>query len=267
MRYLIINGSPHKGNTWKLVEIVKNDLKELDTHVQIHEIHLAELDIPFCIGCSNCFRKGYEKCPHYLKIKIIVESIEQADGVIIASSTYNMQATAMLKNLFDHLCFFLHRPHFFQKKAMIVTTTGGVGGMAAAKEIAATLYGIGFNRCYLFSQSSFSWNDYKPVEKTKKRLRKKTIAFYQDVKSKKLYGPSYKILIPYNLFRGMSLFYTKDSEFPTKDGEHWTKKYRKNKVYDALVFVPRYKRPIGHFFYAIGKFAGSRKKFQVTYKK
>jgi multimeric flavodoxin WrbA len=267
MKYLIINGSPHRGNTWNLAELVKADLQKLDIDCEVNEIHLSKMEIPFCCGCSNCFRQGYEKCPHYLKIEIIVKAIEQADGIIIASTACNMRETALLKNLFDHLCFYLHRPHFFKSKALILTTTGGVGGKSAAKSIASMLYGIGFNRCYLFSKASYSWNDYNPSEKTKEALGKKVQKFYNEVKSQRMHSPSCMLLIPYNLFRGMSLSYTKGSEFETKDGEYWTDDYRRKGVYDKSVYIPLYKRPFGYLFYFIGKYMGKQKKMLVTYKK
>ena len=50
MKYLIINGSPHKGNTWKLVEDAVSRVKQLDKDAQFEEIHLVELQQPFCIG-------------------------------------------------------------------------------------------------------------------------------------------------------------------------------------------------------------------------
>jgi len=185
--------------------------------------------------------------------------------VIFVSSTFNMLPTALLKNLFDHLCFYMHRPHFFKGKALILTTTGGVGGRKAAKEIAATLYGIGFNRCYLFSQASYSWNNYKIAEQVRRKLRNETNRFYRDVESQRLHAPSCALLIPYNMFRGMSLAYTKGSEYPTADGEYWTQKCRIRGFYDKTVPVPFYEKPIGYFFYYIGKYMG--KKILVTYRK
>lgn len=70
MNYLIMNGSPHRGNTWKLVELIKEQLSAIDQSLQIKEIHLADMGIPFCTGCSNCFRIGHEKCPHFLKVRL-----------------------------------------------------------------------------------------------------------------------------------------------------------------------------------------------------
>jgi multimeric flavodoxin WrbA len=267
VRYLIINGSPRKGNTWKLVELAKSQLLEIDDTTEFEEIHLANVNLPFCIGCSNCFRLGHEKCPHYSITNNIIQAIEKADGVIISSTTYNTRETALLKNLFDHFCYMLHRPCFFKSKALVITTTGGVGAKSAAKSIASTLKGIGFNRCYLFSCSSISWNNYIPKEKSKAYLRKTVAKFNKDVLSKKLHSPSYLVLIPYNLFRGMSLHYTKGSEYETKDGEHWTDSERKNTVYDKSVKVPPHKILFGNMFYLLGKTIGKNKNMMVTYKK
>lgn len=63
MNILIINGSAHQGNTCKLVEQAKKYLIACDGEATFEEIHLIEEKLPFCIGCSNCFRIGHEKWP------------------------------------------------------------------------------------------------------------------------------------------------------------------------------------------------------------
>ena len=226
MKFLIINGSAHKGNTWKLAELAKARIATRDGAAEFEEIHLINEHLPFCTGCSNCFRLGKDKCPHDSTVGGIIDKIDNADGVIFVYTTYNMRETALLKNLFDHLCFMLHRPHFFRSKALVITTTGGVGGKSAAKSIASALRGIGFNRAYIFARASFSWNAYIPDEKTKKALNKKTDTFFKDIVSGKLHSPSFLLLMPYNIFRGMSLSYVKGSEYETADGTHWTDKER-----------------------------------------
>ena len=265
MKYLIINGSHHKGNTWRIVEAVRESLKREDSQAVFDEIHLAQEKLPFCTGCSNCFRLGHEKCPHSTTVMKIIEAIEKADGVIVSSTTYFMRETSLLRNFFDHLCFMNHRPHFFKSKVLVITTTGGVGGKAAAKSISSFLMAIGFNKSYLLSATSSSWNDYKINDKTHLKINKTAERFYRDVLSGKLHSPSIPLLIPYNLFRGMSLSYVKGTEYETLDGEFWTQKDRINKVYDKSVKVPFYKRPFGHLFYILGKYAG--RKITVTYKK
>jgi multimeric flavodoxin WrbA len=109
MNYLILNGSPHRENTWKLVALAKETVKREDPYAQFDEIHLADIPLPFCLGCSACFRLGHEKCPHSAAVAQIIRSVDRADGVIVASTVYNRRETALLKNVFDHLSFLLHR--------------------------------------------------------------------------------------------------------------------------------------------------------------
>ena len=46
MKYLIINGSPRKKNTWAIVNRIKDNLDG-----DFEEIHLSESNIPICKGC------------------------------------------------------------------------------------------------------------------------------------------------------------------------------------------------------------------------
>jgi len=64
MKILIMNGGPHRGNTWLLTEEAKRFLLEIDENILFKEIHLSDIGLPFCTGCSNCFRKGHRTCPH-----------------------------------------------------------------------------------------------------------------------------------------------------------------------------------------------------------
>ena len=67
-KYVIINGSPRRKNTWKMVEYAKNNLKG-----DFEEIHLMKEKIPLCNGCYNCIVEGEDKCPHADKIKPIID--------------------------------------------------------------------------------------------------------------------------------------------------------------------------------------------------
>ena len=49
MKYVIINGSPRRKNTWKMVEQAKSNLKG-----DFEEIHLMKEKIPLCNGCFKC---------------------------------------------------------------------------------------------------------------------------------------------------------------------------------------------------------------------
>lgn len=266
MNYLVINGGANKnGNTWRLYEAAAALIAAEDPSASFREVHLIDEDLPFCRGCSACFRLGHEKCPHRAVTLKLIEAINGADGVIVLSPAYNMRETALLKNLFDHLSFMLHRPRFFSGRALVLTTAGGVGAKAAAKSVASFLKGIGFNSCRIFPVAAMSWNDYRVSEKTRERLKRTVRAFLGDVSSPRLKSPSALLLIPYNLFRGMSIHYAKGTAYETEDGAHWLDESRRRGVYDPSVPVPFYIRPVGHFFYFLGRVLGGR--MTVTYKK
>lgn len=265
MNYLILNGSPRKGNTWKLAELARQTVTSISPAAVFQELHLAGSGLPFCLGCSACFRKGSEYCPHRSVMDEIIAKIDWADGVIFTSSVFNLAPTALVKNLFDHLCYMLHRPHFFTKKALVITTTGGVGANKTAKRLAADLKGIGFNRVYLLPASAYSWNDYVPGDGAKRRVGKVAGRFCADVESGKMHPPSTLLMIPYNLFRGMSLSSAPGTPYATYDGVHWTDPVRARRCFDPAIPVPLYKRPIGALFYQIGKLGG--RLVPVSYKK
>lgn len=265
MKYLLINGSPHKGNTWKLVEEMKTEIAVLAPETEFHELMLATLNLPFCLGCSLCFRKGHEYCPHNQIVQKVIDEIEWADGVIFSTTTFNMQPTALTKNMLDHLCFMLHRPRFFTKKAIVVSTTGGVGAQSTVKYVSETLSALGFNKCFELPVTSFSWNDFMIDEKVRKKCVKLAHKFHKDVCSEKLHYPKLIVLMPYNLFRGMSLHYVPGSEYETEDGSFWTQESRAKRAYGLPVPIPFYKKIFGNIFYGIGKLSG--KIFTVTYKK
>lgn len=267
MKFLVIDGCGRKGNTWKLTQTAMKAIEEKYPEAEFEELILCKEEIPYCIGCSNCFRLGHEKCPHYGIMGRIIKKIEDSDGVMICSSVYNWSETGYIKTLFDHLCFMLHRPYFYRQKALVITTAGGTGQKKAAKRIAGTLSGIGFNKCYMMPVASTSWNAYEPNKKAKRKAGKKAVSFANDVASEKLHSPKLMSIIPYNIMRGMGHNCTEDSEYPTMDGTWWTTPERKKCAYFPQVKVSLFKRGFGQFFFHLGKWLGGTKSMKVTYRK
>lgn len=207
MKYLIINGSPRKKNTWSIVKQAKTNLKG-----EFEEIHLIKEKIPLCNGCFNCILKGEDKCPHYDKINPIIEKLKSSDGLIITSPVYAMNVTGILKNFFDHTAYLYHRPEFFDKKALVIVTTAGAGHKKVATYIDETLRHWGFNKVYKLAYACGD-KDYLETEKIDKISKK----FFNDLKSKKLHSPKFMDIIFYNLWRAMAL-----SKEPIRvDKEYW----------------------------------------------
>ncbi len=263
MKILVINACPHKGNTWTLTKLVEKEILKLDSSVEFDEIHLDEINIPLCCGCSLCFRKGHEFCPHNKYIQPIMEKISQCDGFIIAASCYQGAVPAICKNFTDHLAFLIHIPRYFYKKALAISTTGGVSADSVTKSIANTLSGWGVNRCYQLPIVALSWNAYQPTKRHLKQINKVAEKFYKDVMSGKMHAPHIRPLIPFNLYRAMCHDYTPDKEFPTEDGVFW-QKYQ-GMTYAKGVPIPIHKRVFVNIVYLIGKKLSP--KMIVTYKK
>lgn len=195
MKYVIINGSPRKKNTWAVVNQVKKSLNG-----EFEEIQLMKEKIPLCNGCFNCVCRGEEKCPHYDKINPIVEKIMEADGIIIASPVYAMNVTALLKNFFDHTAYFYHRPRFFTKKALVVVTTAGAGHKDVSKYMDETLRHWGVNKVYklAFKCGGKDSLETKKIDEVAKQFR-------DDVESGKTHSPKVMDVIFYEVWRVMAL--------------------------------------------------------------
>ena len=214
---LIINGTPHKGNTWVLVSLIQKQMEQLG-NVTFDEVHLADTDIPFCIGCFACFEYGEQKCPHSEKVQPIAQKIEAADCLIFASSTYSLALTALSKNFIDHMSYNFHRPRLFTKKALVVASTAGGGAGSTVKYIRDILKHWGFNRVYGLPVKSYSIGDYHPPQKVVDQCTKTSALFYNDVASGKLYRPTLKRLMFYNVWRAMTKY---GAEKKNADYRYW----------------------------------------------
>ena len=207
MKYVIINGSPRRKNTCKVIKQVKSNLEG-----EFEEIHLAKEKIPLCNGCYNCIEKGEEYCPHYDKISPIIDKITSSDALIIGSPVYAMNVTALLKNFLDHTAYLYHRPAFFTKKAMVVVTTAGAGHKKVAGYIDETLRHWGVNKVYKISMACGTMESLETsgIDKVSQKFRK-------DMKSAKLHSPKFADIIFFNVWRAMAV-----SQKPIeKDRDYW----------------------------------------------
>ncbi|MDI9468628.1 MAG: NAD(P)H-dependent oxidoreductase [Bacillota bacterium] len=263
MKILVMNGSPHRGNTWRLTQCVREMIQQWDKTVEFTELHLTDIGLPFCTGCSNCFRKGHRYCPHNEKIQPIMDLIDKSDAVIFSVSCFQGHLTGIMKNFTDHLAFLIHRPRYFYKKALIISTTGGVGADSTTKALAATLAGWGFNKSYQLPIAAYSWNAYEPGGRDLQKTEKAATRFYQDVKSNSFHPPSIGVLIPFNLFQAMCSDKDGDKQYPTEDDRFWPQ--YAGMQYAPGIPLPIHKRLFGMIFHSIGKHLG--RKMVISYKK
>lgn len=207
MKYVIINGSPRRKNTWKMVELAKNNLNG-----EFEEIHLMKEKIPLCNGCYKCIVESEEKCPHHDKVASIVDKIENADAIIIACPVYAMNVTAILKNFLDHTAYLYHRPNFFTKKALVVVSSAGTGQKDVAKYIDETLRHWGVNKVYKITYACGGKDSFDL-----KNINEVSQKFAEDVESKKLHNPKIGDIVFFNVWKAMAF-----SKEPIKvDRDYW----------------------------------------------
>ncbi|WP_407424375.1 flavodoxin family protein [Methanobrevibacter sp.] len=242
MKYLIINGSPRKKNTWSIVKQIESNLDG-----EFEEVHLIKEKIPLCNGCFKCFEEGESECPHFEFVNPIVEKIKECDGLIITSPVYALNVTGLLKNFFDHTAYFYHRPSFFDKKALVAVSTAGAGHNKVAKYIDETLRHWGFNKNYKIA-IAFGAREH-PEAKEIDKIDKTAQRFRKDLESKKLHGPKFMDLIFYNAWRAM----TQADEPNLADKEYWENTDLVNHEFAPIVKLNIIQRMCGKLFFFIFK--------------
>lgn len=136
----------------------------------------------FCCGCTNCFMKGEEKCPHYEKLDPITKAVDEADVLILTSPVYVYHCTGSMKAWLDHYGWrwIVHRPEekMFSKRAVVISTAAGAGMNSTNKDMADSLSFWGVPKIYKigFGINATSWS--KVSDKMLAKIRKKTDSIY-----------------------------------------------------------------------------------------
>jgi multimeric flavodoxin WrbA len=125
-KVLVIMGSPRRGNTMRAAQAIEESMQELGP-VVFEYCLLKDADLARCRGCYLCFQKGEEHCPLHDDAPDIERRMHEADGVIFATPVYGMNVSGLFKTFVDRFSYIFHRPRFFDKKALLLTTTGVLG--------------------------------------------------------------------------------------------------------------------------------------------
>lgn len=172
MKILLIHGQNHKGSTYhiahQLTDQLNGDWKEYFLPRDFHE---------FCVGCTQCFMKSETLCPHYQKLKPIVDDMDACDILILTSPVYVYHCTGAMKAFLDHFGYqwIIHRPKevMFSKKAVVVTTAAGAGMKSCLKDMADSLSFWGIPKIYKLGFAIHAVSYSHITRKTKKKIEKK----------------------------------------------------------------------------------------------
>jgi len=172
MKITVIYGNIHHGSTWHCMDLLKQELSRYDT-IEVTEFYMPK-DMPhFCKGCFSCFFNGEQTCPHAESINPIVESLEEADLIVLTSPVYAMDVSGQLKALLDHLCFMWlsHRPNpkMFNTVGLSIATTAGAGLSHTTKTMQNSLKFWGVKKRFALKEavSAMKWDEVPTKNKVK----------------------------------------------------------------------------------------------------
>lgn len=163
MKTVVIYGQNHHGSTYHAAHLLADRLGG-----ETQEFFLPKDFGEFCTGCAGCFYRSEDACPHAGSRQPIVEAMDAADVIILASPVYVMRATGPMKTFLDHLGyrFMVHRPSpaMFTKQGVCVSTTAGAGTGSAMRDMATSLLWWGVARIYRagFAVRATNWTQVSP---------------------------------------------------------------------------------------------------------
>jgi len=134
---------------------------------------------------------------------MIIEEMEKADGVIFASPTYARAVSGLMKNFVDRMGFYPHRPIFYDKYAMVMTTYGGFGADMVNEYMKDNFTQCGFN---VVSKLELQFATKSEIEKSENK-KKMTIGMNElkkAIREKPGHKPTFYQLVYFNIFKSIS---------------------------------------------------------------
>lgn len=199
LKIVAICGSPNKGNTYNILSM----LKESNPEIVFKILMLSELNLKDCVGCYSCINTGEENCPLKDDRDVIIEEMKDAGGTIFASPTYARTISALTKKFVERTSYLAHRPIFFGKYAMALTTCAGFGGDLTCKYLNENFTQSGFNfvssvelMVATKSETETDHNRTKAIHEYKKLIKA--------INTHKEFEPTLAQLVYFNIFKSIS---------------------------------------------------------------
>lgn len=183
MKTVVINGQNHKCSTYHIGKMLAEKLGG-----DVTEFFLPKDFDSFCVGCTSCFMRGEQHCPHYDRLKPITEALDEADVIILTSPVYVYHASGSMKAFLDHFGYrwMVHRPEekMFKKQAVCISTAAGAGTKSTNKDMADSLFFWGVPKIYKLGYAVYSTSYSGISKKILTKIDKDTTALADKIKLK-----------------------------------------------------------------------------------
>lgn len=234
MKILAIIGSPRKGNTYHAVKKVEETMQSMGD-IEFEYLMLKDTGLSQCRGCFVCFTKGEIYCPCKDNAPDIEQKMHSADGVIFATPVYGMNVSALMKTFIDRFSYIFHRPRFFDKKALLLSTTGALGLKEVLDylKLVASVWGfeVSFQVGIVTPPGQISR---KREQENNQKLEKTALVFY-DSFHKERFSPGLKDIL---IFRGQKTSFGEPGLSSPADYAYWKEKGWLNPGTKYYVDVP-----------------------------
>ena len=106
-KLVVVDAGPREGwNTAQMLEAAARGAAETGARVEM--VRLYDLDFKGCRSCFGCMRKGSEHNGHCVwpdGLKPVLQSIDDADGIIVGSPVYFGDVTSECRAFIERLMF------------------------------------------------------------------------------------------------------------------------------------------------------------------
>ena len=219
MKILAIMGSPRKGESYKITQMVEERMKKLGD-VEFEYLFLKDANLKSCVGCEICITKGEESCPLQDDLLLLRDKMQEADGILLVSPVYCQHVTALMKNFLDHMTFMWHRPRLFGKKFMAISSGGGMfkDTLGYLKQNAEAWGGDFVHQLGVPHLDSLRQKYY---EKAIRNIDRAAASFFKAVKEKKTVQPGIGRFIWFGMWKSNAIAC---KEYLKADYEYWKSK-------------------------------------------
>lgn len=245
----IFIGTPQKKATYQAAQEFVTNLKSY-TEIDCEYIFLNDYNLGNCIGCKLCFNKGEEYCPLKDDRDMLLEKMDNSDGVIFATPNYSYHVTALMKNFLDRMGFILHRPRFFGITFSAIVMQGIAGGASTVKYLEHIGGNLGFHVSKGCCLTALEPRTVIEQKKISQEIKRASARFYKELMRHKYPTPSFFRLMMFRVGRTYMMMILDDNY---RDYHHYKEKgwFESDYYYDVSLGIIQ--NLAGHFFDFLGK--------------
>lgn len=245
----IFIGTPRKQATYQAAQEFIINLKS-HTDIDFEYVFLSDYNLGNCKGCKLCFNKGEEYCSLKDDRDLLLEKMNNSDGVIFATPNYAFHVTALMKNFLDRLAFVLHRPCFFGKAFAAIVVQGIYGGAGIVKYLETMGGNLGFHVAKGCCLTALEPRTALEQKKITQEINKASTRFYKELMRPTPPIPSFFRMMMFRIAR-TSIMVTQDETF--RDYRYFKEKgwFESDYYYDTPLGL--IKKLSGRFFDFLGE--------------